>query len=327
MPHKHKRKRGDDSSHDTTSTFDLPPTSRARTLSVHQKHEPIFTAEIEKKKQREERREKKVKKRSATTGNNEYRDDDTPKAFKRLLAFQQLSAAGRKMPSGLDDGGGGPGKKNNKKKKGEKKNSLNDGKRFNESRPKAGESQQPQPSPDAEDDEDPPPPGQSQALKILPTESLSTFSQRVDQSLPLTSIPKHRTRLTSSTTTATDPSLPALKPYLTKHNKRLSRLQSQWRADDARLREKEAALADEQLEAAEARDVLWLGAGVDPTASAAGGKKKKKGKGGKGDDDADPWKVLEKKRREQGALGRQSNVRDVVLAPPTLGKVRNIFKV
>src|ERR1700712_539343 len=98
MPHKHKRKHGEDD----PSTYDLPPSSRAKTLPVHKKADSIFTSDIEKKRKYEARRQKKEQridqqKQSESGG---YRDDDTPKAFKRMMMFQE----GKRVRSGLDDG-------------------------------------------------------------------------------------------------------------------------------------------------------------------------------------------------------------------------------
>ncbi|KAI9158810.1 hypothetical protein HJFPF1_06808 [Paramyrothecium foliicola] len=75
MPHKHKRKRGDD------SEYDLPPSQRARSL-------PVGKARVntDRPKKADKRRKKQ--------------DDDAPRAFKRLMAV----ARGRKIRSGLDDG-------------------------------------------------------------------------------------------------------------------------------------------------------------------------------------------------------------------------------
>ena len=170
-------------------------------------------------------------------------------------------------------------------------------------------------------------PSSTSALKIHPSESLSTFSQRVDHSLPLSSVPKHSTKLPSlsdpsSTTTA------HLKQPLTKHNKRLARMQKDWRATDARQKEKDEALADEELDKKEEDTLLWLGAGIDPALPVAVSRKKKR-KGTNGalaPDDVDPWKVLEKKRREEGEI-KQRNLQDVVTAPPVLKPLKNIFKI
>lgn len=155
-------------------------------------------------------------------------------------------------------------------------------------------------------------------LQILPGERLSEFAARVDQSLPLTSIPKHRTRSTQIA------GLEKIKTPLTKHNKRLARLQSEWRATEAKIRARREEQEDELADEKEEDDLLWLGAGIDRTAAAVGGKKKKKK--ASSDDDVDPWKQLEKKRREEGELGRQKNLQDVVTAPPVLKSVKNIFK-
>ncbi|KIY04128.1 uncharacterized protein Z520_00820 [Fonsecaea multimorphosa CBS 102226] len=309
MPHKHKRKREEDD-----SNFNLPPTSRARTLSVHQKSESIFTSDADRKRTQEARRGKKKNSKSKSNGAADF-EDDTPKAFKRLMAFQP-GAGGKKMrPSGLDDGD--LSKKKKRKQQREREDRVV---------PNSESASKPDPlggdagaSTEASDTTT------TQLPRLLPGESLSSYSARVDQSLPLTSIPRHRTRLTSI------PGLEKIKTPLTKHNKRLARMQKEWRATDARLREKKQEEHEEMLEKKEEDEILWLGAGIDPTLSTNSNnnnnkKKKKKRKGGDGMDDADPWKILEKKRREEGQLGRQANLQDVVAAPPTLKPVKNIFK-
>ncbi|KAM3516024.1 hypothetical protein MY11210_000306 [Beauveria gryllotalpidicola] len=75
MPHKHKRKRGDD------ADFNLPPSQRAMPLPVNS------VASNGTSRQAKKRRQAKS-------------DTDAPRAFKRLMAF----SAGRKIHSGLDDG-------------------------------------------------------------------------------------------------------------------------------------------------------------------------------------------------------------------------------
>ncbi|KIX08461.1 uncharacterized protein Z518_03117 [Rhinocladiella mackenziei CBS 650.93] len=306
MPHKHKRKRDDDD-----SNFDLPPSSRAGTLSVHQKQESIFTSDRDKKRKQQE---KKQKKRMGTG-----MEDDTPKAFARLMAFQKT---GKRISSGLDNGDR-PRKKQKAKPKGSKSESTsNDAESPDVPDPESSApARNPHPTPTAHPQ-----------LKILPGERLSDFSARVDQSLPLNGIPKQQTR------TNNIPGLEKLRAPLSKNNRRLQRIQHEWRAEEAKLQarreEEDEALADQREEDA----LLWLKAGIDshhhfqsPFTSAGPGKKRKKiGKrkgGGKGDvGDADPWKVLEKKRREEGELARQRNLQDVVLAPPVLKGVKNIFK-
>ncbi|EXJ78633.1 hypothetical protein A1O1_09034 [Capronia coronata CBS 617.96] len=295
MPHKHKRKREDDE-----SNFDLPPSIRAKPLTTLTKQESIFTSDKEKKEKKQQKRKQKSK-------NNGY-DDDTPKSFARLMAYQQGK---RPKNAGLDDGN------YTKKKKAKVKASQPDGDGDGDTKTKvpgsaAASASIPTPTPSTTTP--------SNDLKILPGERLSEFAARVNQSLPLSSIPKQTTRV------AKIPGLENLKTPLTKHNKRLARLQSEWRATEARLR---AKLEDESEELADQREedeIVWLGAGIDKNAGSKKKKKGKKGKYGNDDDDVDPWKQLERKRSEEGELGRQRNLQDVVQAPPVLKGVKNIFK-
>ncbi len=260
-------------------------------MTVHQKQESIFTSD----KERKEKRERKKQKKNTT-------ENDIPKSFARLLAFQKT---GKGLPSGLDDG---TKTRKKTKKKGanegandESNGSNEDGSELTENKNKKQQQQQ------------------QQKLQILPGESLGDFAARVDQSLPLTSIPKHQTRETGTAG--------IIKTHLTKHNKRLARLQSEWRATEQKLKAREQDEEDELADKREEDALLWLSAGVQVSADARRilpptSSKKKKRK----DDDADPWKQLEKKRRLEGELARQRNLQDVVLAPPTLKPLKNIFK-
>ena len=311
MPHKHKRKREADPS---SPTHDLPPTSRARTLTVHKSNELIFTSDIEKKRKYEARREKKEQKRRGDVkgaGSKEYRDDDTPKAFKRMMMMRE----GRKLPSGLDDGAG-RGKKG--KKVGKNRKAGQEDGREGAKHPHKSTTAPASQLPSTIETQQPP---TTHPLQILPTESLSTFAQRVDHSLPLASIPKYTTRLPPTTT---DDSSKPLSTQLTKHNKRLHRLQSAWRLTDKRLQEKALDAEDDEIEKKEEQELIWIKHGLDPS-----GNKKKKGKGGgsqtKDVDEGDVWKVLERKRWEEGKL-RQRGLQDVVVAPPVLRGVKNMFK-
>lgn len=156
--------------------------------------------------------------------------------------------------------------------------------------------------------------------KILPGETLANFALRVDQTLPLSSMSR-----------STNANLPDdLKAKLkksqrtTKHNKRLQKMQADWRATEAKLREKEEEDDDERDEQREEHDLLW--ASVRSARDMRKGKKKKraaKGVNG-GIDDDDPWKELEKRRREET---KQKNLQDVVKAPPVLKKIKSKFKV
>ncbi|KAM0435062.1 hypothetical protein ACHAPT_003151 [Fusarium lateritium] len=80
MPHKHKRKRGDDE-----ADFNLPPSQRARSLPVASKNANKDGAQKGKK------------------GKKARKENDAPRAFRRLMAV----AHGKKVRSGLDDGNDG----------------------------------------------------------------------------------------------------------------------------------------------------------------------------------------------------------------------------
>ncbi|KAF5026032.1 hypothetical protein F66182_1887 [Fusarium sp. NRRL 66182] len=79
MPHKHKRKRGDDD-----ADFNLPPSQIARPLQVGKKNATAG-------------KDAPVKAKKGKKGRNE---NDAPRAFRRLMAVAQ----GKKVRSGLDDG-------------------------------------------------------------------------------------------------------------------------------------------------------------------------------------------------------------------------------
>ncbi|KAG8404974.1 hypothetical protein J3459_022282 [Metarhizium acridum] len=78
MPHKHRRKRGED------DNFDLPPSRRALPLSVSSRSQNRSTTDHPKQK----------KHRTHRKGN------DAPRAFKRIMAFSQ----GKRLRPGLDNG-------------------------------------------------------------------------------------------------------------------------------------------------------------------------------------------------------------------------------
>ncbi|KAI8714199.1 hypothetical protein NCS52_01139400 [Fusarium sp. LHS14.1] len=77
MPHKHKRKRGDDE-----AEFNLPPSQRAKSLPVGSKNAGKDGSQKGKK------------------GKKARKENDAPRAFRRLMAVAQ----GKKVRSGLDDG-------------------------------------------------------------------------------------------------------------------------------------------------------------------------------------------------------------------------------
>ncbi|KUL86284.1 hypothetical protein ZTR_08561 [Talaromyces verruculosus] len=192
MPHKHKRRQKDE------ATYDLPPTTIAKPLPVHknkQEKKPAKKADT-----------KKSEKQSKST--NKWADD-TPRAFARLMRFQQVG----KTPSGLDDGN--DKKPNKKRKRGEDK----DGTASSNPKSTATTAKPAESAP---------------TLKILPGEKLSDFAARVDQAMPLSAMKKSQ-RIGQSE------NLPKIREErMTKHEKHLRKLQQGWREEEARISAKEA---------------------------------------------------------------------------------------
>jgi hypothetical protein len=157
--------------------------------------------------------------------------------------------------------------------------------------------------------------------KIQPGESMAEFSQRVDAALPLAGINKTTKKVAG-----------APDRRITKHEKRLKRLQAGWREEEARIRDKEdeaRELAEEDEDEAAA---LWEdktadldeGTKLRPNGKKAKKKTKRKMVVGEVDDSDDEWEKLQRRRESQ----KQKGVHDVVSAPPTFTRVpREIFKV
>ncbi|OCK76288.1 hypothetical protein K432DRAFT_306678 [Lepidopterella palustris CBS 459.81] len=261
MPHKHKRKAGDD------SVFNLPPTSRAKPL-------PVTIGKSATKATTSTARNARRNKLKEIDG---YGADDTPKAFARLMQFH---AAGR-GPKGLDNGDRPNG--SNKKRKLNPDNASPDN-------PKAASA------------------AVAAVPQIMPGERLSDFSARVNHALPISGLANRGK---------------GVKDRVTKHEKKLKRLQDGWRKEEARIREKEEEERELAEEEADEHAAMW----EDKTADLPAGRKSKKGRRGKvvgewDDDDGDPWEVLRVKRGGHGGL------HDVVQAPPELGRApREAFKV
>ncbi|KAI2484037.1 hypothetical protein Ptr902_02977 [Pyrenophora tritici-repentis] len=220
-----------------------------------------------------------------------YGADDTPKSFQRLMAF---SKGGPKKRSGLDDGA----IKTKKQKKQEATENLEKDAANNKSEEQT----------------------QSKAvLKIQPGESMAEFRARVDQALPLTGIAKSTKKVEGVSD-----------HRVTKHERRLKRLQKGWREEEARIREKEMEEKELAEEEQDELDAMWEDKTSDlPSTKTVNGKKKKAKKNkrkllvGEVDNGSeDEWEALNKKR------GERKGLHDVVSAPPTFDKVpREIFKV
>lgn len=198
-------------------------------------------------------------------------DDDTPRAFARLMQFQ----AGQKRPSGLDDGA--PKTKKTKREdatlpKSEKTSTVSTGE------------------------------GLKEKPKILPGEKLSEFAARVDQAIPVSGLKGKNSRVKSAAL--------GLKERKTKHERRLQRMQNDWREEDQRRKDKEADMREEMEDNEDnGVNLQWQT-----------GKKGKKKRGD--DDDEDPWAVIKAKRND-----RQKHMQDVVQAPPQLKDPKERAKV
>jgi hypothetical protein len=266
----------------TSRSLDLPPTVLAKPLptSKSAKENGIFTSELN------NTRKNKKRKR------NKDAEDDTPKAFLRLLAFQQ----GKKLPKGLDDGV--------KETKAAKKRRIAAEKDAEPSDEKKVEEKVEE---------------KTEMPTIRPGEKMSEFSARVDAALPVSGL------INKGAKGGKDPL--GLKVGRTKTEKRMHRMYDEWRAEEKRIQERKMdALEDAEEEAMdEDGQVKWK---VDIEAqSEKKGKKKKKGKkrvlGEVEDGEDDPWAKI-KRDRGEGKIG----LNDVVQAPPTFTKVpRNKFNV
>ncbi|KAF2260159.1 hypothetical protein CC78DRAFT_536577 [Lojkania enalia] len=150
--------------------------------------------------------------------------------------------------------------------------------------------------------------------KIMPGEKLSEFGQRVNQALPLSSVQRKGKRIEG-----------VRDHKVTRHEKKLRRLQEGWRKEEARIREKEQEERELAEEEQDEIDAMWEDRMADIPATSA--KKGKKGKkklvvGELDDKEEDPWEALKKKREERKGL------HDVVQAPPQFTRIpREIFKV
>lgn len=281
MPTKHKRKRDtDDKSH-----YDLPPTTKARSLPVIAPTKDFLVPRKKQKLDDGPGRSGKAKKTKTT--------DDTPKAFARLMAWH---TQGRKLGGGLDDGKVAAKKQKQKPKQKKPPPANGDSAAVNGLDSESQSQPQPQSST--------PTPA---IPKILPGETLTEFAIRVDQSMPLSGLAKSNTK--------TSQSLPAdlrekekKLQKLTKHNKRLAIMQSEWRNTEAKLKAREEADAEDNVEKLEEEKLLWDGVRVQG----------KKGKRKVVHDD--PWKELEKKRRvaekQKGAGVAGLSAKDQAQAPP-----------
>ena len=156
-----------------------------------------------------------------------------------------------------------------------------------------------------------------QIPKIQPGESMAEYSARVDAALPLAGVAKSGKKIAG-----------APDHRITKHEKRLKRLQAGWREEEARIREKEAEEAELAEEERDEQALIWEDKTEDSVpGSRANGKKAKAAKrkklvGEVDNNSEDEWEALRRKREQRKGL------HDVVHAPPTFTKLpREVFKV
>jgi hypothetical protein len=235
---------------------------------------------------------KKQKSKKPVLAGKQYADD-TPRNFSKLMTFAQTGKGPR---SGLDDGTKVKANRGTKRKRNE--NGDEPPKEQSKSKQVAEVGSEPARA----------------ELKRQPGERLGDFSARVNQALPISGLVTKGKKVEG------------VKEKRTKHDKRLLKMQSQWREDDVKIREKE----EEEQEIAEGEWEEKL-AGLDKDAreaminfGKAGSKKKKKRAkliGEVDDDDDDPWAQLNQKREAP------KGIFDVVQEPPRFEKIpREIFK-
>ncbi|KAH1438160.1 hypothetical protein KXX32_007914 [Aspergillus fumigatus] len=293
MPHKHKRRKND------ASIYDLPPTLIAKPLPTRDPNAPKTKG---KKPAPKSKAPKKKESLSAFARRKSELDDDTPRAFRRLM---QLQANGGKPAPPKPDAGETGSKKR-------KRDTTEDTKQS--SRKKTAVSSTPTEADNAAT-------STASNLKILPGEKLSDFAARVDREMPISGMKR------SGKPAPAD--LPKLREgRQTKHEKRLRRLQEQWRKEEAEILEREAAEREEREAELEEQLELWKewemeAAQAKAKKKGAAAKRKKKGDGALDDDGPDPWAKLKKRDR----VNKPANPFEVVQAPPQLTKPKEVFKV
>lgn len=291
------------------SLYDLPPSVIAKPLPARDpntKSKSKATGKNKKEEQAKQARKYETKRKAD--------HDDTPRAFRHLMQLQERAKQQKQQqPSSKTDGTEGSKKK--------RKRDTEDGHDESTPKKKSGGASTASAATDAAAKT-----GSQTAPKILPGEKLSDFAARVDREMPLSEMKR------SSHAPAGD--LPKIREQrLTKHDKRLRRLQAQWREEDVKIREREQAEREEREAEMEDQLELWkqweTEAGKTKAKKAEAQKKKKKNRGNAAagdsddDDDPDPWAKLNNPER----MNRQINPLDVAQAPPQLTKPREIFKV
>ena len=217
----------------------------------------------------------KVSSRPQTTpkpSSTAYTLDDTPRAFTRLISYCPPPRAG------LDDG--------HEPKSRKRKRSA-----VSEAKPETTVKK--------------PVVAAGSAPRILPGESMSSFSARVDAALPVAGLTAKGKKAGAGIDRGRQ----------TKTERKMQRMQKEWREEERRLKEKREEAQEEEMDKEDDYDALVAGW----TTGKKGGKRK--GHGNDLDEEEDPWAhiaakpVLHDEQKTQ-ATGGLVGLHDVVLAPP-----------
>lgn len=138
---------------------------------------------------------------------------------------------------------------------------------------------------------------------------MSDFSARVDVALPISGLITKGKKVVG------------VKDRKTKTEKRMQRMQAEWREVEARRKEKAEEARDEAFVDDSDHDGRVANLGTAAQGIGKGEKKGKKRKAdGDGSDDGDPWAAIAAKRNEESVHKGLVGLHDVVQAPPQFSK-------
>ncbi|WEW57437.1 hypothetical protein PRK78_002904 [Emydomyces testavorans] len=333
MPHKHKRRRKDNDRHFTPielsqneadeylfksrEHYDLPPNKIAK---------PLPTKSDNQSSSKKGQQTKDAKPKEKLLSHTNDFGNDTPREFARMMRKFQQSVSGK-----MDGNNAVSGNSGMDNEKSTQKRKRGGGEATTETLGTNNSSKMHKVDIASTSASNP------QIPKILPGEKLSDFAIRVNQALPLSGVTRKAGNAGAS---KIDAQIRNLREHRqTKHEKRLLRLQMQWREEEARIREKEEEEKEEREADNEDVNETWnqwaaeAGMGKHKKKKKESKKKRKKGgaaaegygiSDGSDDEDGDPWAKLNKKKRAV----QRTNPFDVVQAPPEkLKRVKEIFKV
>ena len=147
---------------------------------------------------------------------------------------------------------------------------------------------------------------------IQPREPLSAFAARVDAALPFSGLSKR-----SGAAKETE------RGRQTKTERKMQKMQKEWREEDQRMKEKLEEASDEDVD-----ESTSTGIGSKRTSSKKKRRRENNSGGRPDDDDDDPWAHIAAKRLEEQQATKVSGsgvglvgLHDVVLAPPRFSRV------